>query len=117
MRYPIDKYNIVIHQHPRYAGVEIIAWSTYAGKPVHGKAICRVDDNYNEELGKRLAMARCAAKIARKRLKRATQMCDKANEQVKTAMGHLNDMEHYYQDARKEVQTCDELISELLERM
>ena len=39
MKYPIEKYNIVVHQHPEYAGIEIIAWSTYAGKAVYGKCL------------------------------------------------------------------------------
>ena len=47
--YPIEKYEFEIRQHPEYLGVETIAKSTYAGKEVFGKAICRADDSYNEE--------------------------------------------------------------------
>jgi hypothetical protein len=31
MRYPVEKYKIVIHKHPDYETTEIIAMSTYAG--------------------------------------------------------------------------------------
>lgn len=110
MKYPVEKYNIAIHQHPKYHGVEIIAWSTYAGKPVYGKAICRAGDEYNEEIGKRLAIARCAAKIAKKRLKRADKLCKEADAQIKVAINHACDMEHYYKDARKEyLDACEEI--------
>ena len=114
MKYPVEKYNIVVHQHPKYGGVEIIAWSTYAGKPVYGKAICRVEDTYDEQFGREVAIARCAAKIARKRLKRASKMCKEADQAIKNAMKHSADMEHYYQDAYSEVKSCEEKLNSLL---
>ena len=67
MKYPVEKYRIVVHQHPRYHTTEIIAMSTYAGEVVKGKAICQIGDNYDEQAGTELAVARCAEKIARKR--------------------------------------------------
>ena len=117
MKYPIEKYNIVIHQHPEYAGVEIIAWSTYAGKAVYGKAICRAGDEYNEELGKRLAVARCANKIARKRLKRADKMSLEANRACIEAKRYLNNMEHYYKDARQECLDTQAEINAILDTL
>ena len=99
--YPIEKYEFEIRQHPEYLGVETIAKSTYAGKEVTGKAICRIDDQYNEELGMRLAAARCAAKIARKRLKRADKMSLEAANKSIEAKRHLDNMNHYYEDARE----------------
>ena len=117
MKYSVEKYNIVIHQHPEYHGVEIIAWSTYAGKPVYGKAICRAGDTYNEETGKRLAIARCAAKIAKKRLKRANKLCNEANAQVKAAMDHGYKMDHYYRDAREEYLSACEEVENILNEL
>ena len=67
MKYPIEKYKIVVHQNKKYGSTEILAYSTYAGKVVHGKAICHANDNYDERKGIKLAVARCAEKIARKR--------------------------------------------------
>lgn len=116
-RYPIEKYNIVIHQHPEYAGVEIIAWSTYAGKAVYGKAICRAGDEYNEELGKRLAVARCAAKIARKRLKRADKLSVEATHASIEAKRHLDKMNHYYEDARNEVIEAEAAVDNILKEL
>ena len=103
-KYPIEKYNIVVHQNRRYGGVEVIAWSTYAGKPVYGKAICRVEDEYNSEVGIRLAVARCAAKIAKKRKARAEKLYLEAINQVDKARSNLADMKAYHSAA------CDEYI-------
>ena len=117
MKYPVEKYNIVIHQHPEYHGVEIIAWSTYAGKPVYGKAICRVEDAYSEETGKRLAIARCAAKIAKKRLKRADKLSIEATHTCIEAKRHLDKMNHYYEDARNEVIETETAIDNILKEL
>ena len=117
MKYPIEKYTIITHQHPDYAGVETIAFSTYAGKPVYGKAICRVEDTYDEQFGRDVAVARCAAKIAKKRLKRASKMCREADAQIKAAMQHGTNMEHYYKDALAEVKACEEAVAKLMNKI
>ena len=117
MKYPAEKYNIVIHQHPEYAGVEIIAWSTYAGKPVYGKAICRNGDTYNEDTGKRLAIARCAAKIARKRMKRADRLSIEAAHASIEAKRYLDKMNHYYEDARNEVIETEAAVDSILKEL
>ena len=117
MKYPIEKYNIVIHQHPQYGGVEIIAYSTYAGKVVRGKAICHVDDNYDEEKGKKLAVARCAERIARKRQARAEKLVVKAADKKAEAQKYLTDMMHYAADARDEVKQCQTELAEIIASM
>ena len=109
-RYPKEKYTIITHQHKDYLGTETIAFSTYAGKPVYGKAICRAEDTYNEETGIKLAVARCAHKIALKRRARATKLLQKAHRQLSLASKYFNDMTHYFDDACVEVnETADEL--------
>ena len=103
MKYPIEKYNIVVHQHKDYGTTEIIAFSTYAGKVVKGNAICHINDTYDEEKGKKLAIARCAEKIARKRKARATRLLKKAQTQMTMAQKYVDDMTSYYNDACVEV--------------
>lgn len=97
--FPVDKYKIEIRQHPEYLGVETIAWSTYAGKPVFGKAICHVNDEYNEEFGIKLAVARCAAKIAKKRMARAARKSKEAADAYYKAYNELGKMRRYETDA------------------
>jgi hypothetical protein len=116
-RYPVEKYNIIIHQHKDYKTTEIIAYSTYAGKVVKGNAICHINDTYDEEKGKRLAVARCAEKIARKREARASRLVKKANEQLAMAQKYVDDMNRYHADARVEVAEAQTELKAILERM
>jgi hypothetical protein len=117
MRYPIEKYQIAVHQHPEYLGTEIIARSTYAGKVVKGKAICHADDNYSEEKGIKLAVARCAQKIAHKRAARATRLLKKANEQLALAQKYVADMTAYHTDAIAELTEAQTEAADILATM
>ena len=77
---------------------KVIALSTYAGRTVRGIAKCHPNDNFDEEYGKKLAAARCNAKIAEKRYARAH---NKYNEYVK----RIHEMEIEFADV------CDYLRS------
>lgn len=114
MKYPISKYTIITHQHPEYNGVETIAFSTYAGKVVYGKAICRVEDSYDEQFGQQLAVARCAAKIAKKRKARAKKLHREAQRQMAVAQKYLTDMTCYLADAEREVNETSNKVTEII---
>ena len=66
-----------------------IAVSSYAGKTVKGIAKLNPNDEYNEDFGKKLAAARCALKIAKKRKRVAVEYEKKAEEIVKWANERL----------------------------
>ena len=117
MRYPIEKYQIAVHQHPEYLGTEIIARSTYAGKVVKGKAICHTGDNYSEEKGIKLAVARCAEKIAKKRAARAARLLKKANDQLAMAQKYVADMTAYHTDAVAELAEAQTEVADILATM
>lgn len=117
MKYPIEKYRIVVHQHPDYNTTEIIAMSTYAGETVKGKAICHISDNYNEEAGIKLAVARCAEKIARKRKARATRLLKFSKDQLTEAQRYVDKMTHYYEDACAEAETAASEVTDILAKM
>ena len=57
---------------------QLSAGARFAGNWVWGHAKCHPDDEYNEEFGMALAAARCNAKIANLRWKRATERYRKA---------------------------------------
>ena len=116
-RYPIEKYKIVIHKHPDYATTEIIAMSTYAGQVVKGKAICHINDIYDEEKGKKLAIARCAAKIAKKRNDRANRLLAKALKQKEMAEKYVADMARYQADAFNERKEIEAELADILAKM
>jgi hypothetical protein len=117
MRYPIEKYQVVKHQHPEYLGVEIIARSSYAGETVKGKAICHEGDTYNEEKGIKLAVARCAEKIAKKRVARAARLLKKANEQLVMAQKYVADMTAYHTDAVAELVETQSELADILAQL
>ena len=117
MRYPIEKYQIIKHQHKDYLGVEIIAKSTYAGQVVKGKAICHDGDTYNEESGIKLAVARCAEKIAKKRAARAARLLKRANEQLAMAQKYVADMTAYHTDAVAELAEAQAEVADILAKM
>lgn len=117
MKYPIEKYQIVVHQHPDYHTTEILARSTYAGETVKGKAICHLNDTYNEEKGVKLAVARCAEKIARKRKARAARLLKKAQTQLTMAQKYVADMTNYHADACAEVEETQAELAKILAEM
>lgn len=117
MKYPIEKYQIVVHQHPDYHTTEILARSTYAGETVKGKAICHLNDTYNEEKGIKLAVARCAEKIARKRKARAARLLKKAQAQLTMAQKYVADMTNYHADACAEVEETQAELAKILAEM
>jgi hypothetical protein len=117
MRYPIEKYQIAVHQHPDYLGTEIIARSTYAGETVKGKAICHDGDTYSEDKGIKLAVARCAEKIARKRKARAARLLKHAQEQLAMAQKYVADMTAYHTDACAEVVEAQAELADILAQM
>lgn len=106
-----DKYKFVKH------GNEVIAISTYAGKPVRGVATCSPEDEFSIEKGKTLAAARCNAKIAKKRLKRALKQMMEAWDASVIANNRYTDMVNYYADASKRSNEADLELKRVLKDM
>ena len=93
MNFPLEKYRFYTN------GNRVIAVSTYCGKTVRGVAVCHPDDNFDIEIGKRIAAARCNEKIAEKRLARASNKASEAELDVMRAQQHQKEMQAYYNDA------------------
>ena len=77
----------------------VVAFSTFAGKVVTGVAHCAPDDNFDVEIGKKLAAARCSVKIAEKRMKRAELCHYIASEEAKYWAEQEAKMKKYDEDA------------------
>ena len=101
MKFSLDKYTYYVHT-TKSGAKEVIAISTYAGKPVKGTAKCDPRDEYKEQRGKELAAARCNARIAGKRKERANKMYQKAEAELKAAAAYYEKMSHYKMDADRE---------------
>lgn len=115
--YPIDKYKIYTYADKETGAKVIAAVSTYAGKTVKAYAKCDPRDSYDEAAGKKLAAARCNAKIATKRQARAARKVAEAKAQVDAAMAHLDKMYKYLADASTEVEVAQSSLSELEKTM
>lgn len=93
MNYPIEKYRFIETNN------KIIAISTYAGKTVRGVAKCDPRDKFNAEKGRQIAVARCAHKIAKKRMKRADRKYEEALIAAENAKHYLEKMRVYMTEA------------------
>lgn len=92
--YPFEKYRF-------YEGNgKVVAVSTYAGKTVRGVAKCDPKDTFDIEKGRMLAAARCAEKVAKRRLARARNECRKASNDYRAVHDRWLKMNDYYEDAK-----------------
>ena len=105
----LEKYRFYV------AKDRVIAVSSYAGRPVRGVAKCASDDEFNLEIGKKLAAARCNQKIALKRAKRASREYHKAIQARNEAQARVEAMSSYQTDANIALGVADEAIREILE--
>lgn len=71
-----DRYRFVITPN------KVIALTSYAGKTIKGIAKCHPNDVFNEEVGKKIAAARCNQKVVFKKLERAYENFKRAREEV-----------------------------------
>lgn len=79
----------------------IVAMSSFAGRTVAGVARCAPDDVFDVEAGKKLAAARCALKIAEKRMKRAEECHTAATRAFNYWADFKAKMESYDTDSAK----------------
>lgn len=93
---------------------EVIAVSTFAGKTVRGVAKCNPADAFDLAKGKALAEARCNAKVAEKRFKRAKSKCEETFKAYSDAVTKHNKMVDYYEDALAAKELAEKEIAELM---
>lgn len=98
--YPFEKYRFIT------SGNKVIALSTYAGKVVRGIAKCAPGDEFDIEKGKKIAAARCATKIAHKRVCRAAQKVEEAEIAFAKAQKFKNDMLLYLNESTRAITDC-----------
>ena len=110
-------YKFYQYRHRRMDGTECIriaAVSSFAGKMVKGYADCHPDENFDEEYGKALAMARCAKKIASKRVKYADSKVVEALDLFHDAFKDVIKMNEYFDAAITEKGLAEDKVEELL---
>lgn len=95
----------------------VVALGSFAGKVVTGVARCAPEDMFDIEKGKRLAAARCTAKIAEKRVKYAKACATAAaseaeywsNQQLSTEK-YLADSVMAYKNTLAELSSLEETL-------
>ena len=109
--YPREKYKIFVGPN------KVVAVSTYAGRVVRGVAKCAPGDTFDIEKGKDLAIARCAAKIAKKRLNRAHKKYDESIVAFEEAKAHRGDMLRYVTDSSLALKVAETEVSQFERNM
>jgi hypothetical protein len=104
--FPIEKYTFIQN------GNKIFALSSYEGKTVRAVAKCHPDDEFSVENGKKLAAARCNAKIAKRRFRRATKLNKEAAEKLAIAQRWMYKMDHYLNDSEDALGNAEYLVKE-----
>lgn len=95
--YPIEKYKFIILPEQK----KVIALTSYAGKAVKGVAVCSEHDEFDAEVGKRLASARANVKVAMKRKARAEKKLAYFDKII-------DDVEREYHELEAYLYTADE---------
>ena len=116
MNYSLDKYKFYEYNDPK-GKKTVSAVSTYAGRTVKGYAKCDPRDGYNVDNGKKLAAARCNAKIAAKRVKRASAKYLEAQQQLAEAKRFMARMTEYYTDAVDQLDEANAAITDMMKSM
>lgn len=95
------KYKYKHYVRKRDGANVVIAFSTYAKKPVKGVAVCHPNDEFDMEKGKQLAAAACNEKVARLRLRRAKAELSMVIEYFDNAKDWLIETNQYVADAEE----------------
>jgi hypothetical protein len=97
----------------------VIAESTFAKQPVRGVVHCDIKggDTFDLKKGIDLAIARCDAKIAKKRRKTAIKKFVEAKEKVKEAEEFANKMENYLHKSIGEYDACMDILVAMEDNM
>lgn len=103
-----DNYRYIINNN------KIFALSSYAGKTVKGIAKCDPRDEFDIEKGKKLASARCNAKVANKRYQRAEKELAAAQENLERARKFYLDKLNYFEDAQRKRGNAEASIQTLI---
>lgn len=119
--YDVNKYKCYAYEEKNEDGSVrcpvVVAISTYAGQNVKAYAKTNPGDEFNWEKGRDLAVARCNAKIAGKRHKRAQKKVAEAQRQLDAALKYLADMTAYAADSADELAEAKAYVAKVMDKM
>ena len=110
MTFRNHQYNVI------QAGNMFVAITTYGGKRVRAVAKCAPGDTFNAELGAQLAMARCAQKVEKIRLRNLRGHKATWTDVVAMATQELAEVTQKYDASTQEVEAINEAIEHILDQ-
>lgn len=109
MKFPLEKYRYSSYELPD-GKTKVIAESSYRGNRVRGYAICSPEDNFNLELGKKLAAMRCNEKIQVKKMRALSKDIELCTNEIEACSNYVLQMRKKYNDIFTEYQKdCEDL--------
>lgn len=100
-----------------YHDTDVIATTTYCGKPIRAVAKCNPEDEYDRQFGEDLALARLNLKVAKKRRARAAAKMEAAKKALNEAHAFYNVMVSYNNASIDEVEDAESAIKFLMEQV
>ena len=85
----------------------------YAGKTVKGVAKRDPEDEFDLEVGKKLARARCEYKLRKKQLKNKLKRCEIAESELMIAQNHARNAVIYKVEAEANLETAKRALEEI----
>lgn len=85
----------------------------YAGKTVKGVAKRAPEDEFDLEIGKKLARARCEYKVAKAKYKRKTDRRTIADKELIVALEHASNALKYQTEAYNALEEAEENLKQL----
>ena len=115
-----DKYDYYTYVDKNTNAKVVVVTTCYDGKLLKGVAKCASSDEYNEQTGINLALARCEYKVARQRIRRAENKREIATRdaynmfnQYCRLLGKVSDARDYLEDAHKRYQIAEDKLYSL----
>lgn len=100
-----------------YHDTDVIATTTYCGKPVRAVAKCNPEDEYDRQFGEALALARLNLKVAKKRRARSYEKMYAAADAHREALDFYYEMRNYNDAAIQEVKDAEAALKFIMEQV
>lgn len=112
MKFPLEKYRYSSYKLPD-GKTKVIAESSYHGNRVRGYAICSPEDNFDLELGKKLAAMRCNEKIQVKKMKALSRNIEMCTKEIQVCSDYVQKLRKIYKEIFIEYQVDCASLEEL----
>ena len=96
-----------------FAKNKVYCMTFYAGKTVKGVAKRDPEDEFDLEVGKKLARARCEYKLRKKQLKNKIKRCEIAEAELMIAQNHARNAVIYKVEAETNLETAKKALEEI----